>query len=215
LYDKCTEWQPSQPHQVKVASKIAFVLGNGKSRLQVDHTKLVGFGSIYGCNALYREFSPDYLVAVDPRMVKEISRTNYQLTNTVYTNHSRSYDNITGLNYLEPMRGWSSGPSAIWLAAQHKHNEIYLIGFDFIGINGKVNNVYANTPNYKRDNEEEIFYKNWVKQIQIILREYSKTKFLRVGTVDSYVPTEFKNFRNYHHYDITKFCNFFEPKPTV
>jgi len=209
------EWQQSTQRQGKVDSKIAFVLGNGKSRLQVDHTKLVENGTVYGCNALYREFSPDYLVAVDPRMVAEIARTNYQLTNLVYTNRSRSYDNIEGLNFLEPMRGWSSGPSAIWLAAQHKHKEIYLIGFDFAGINGKVNNVYANTQNYKRDTEEEIFYKNWVKQIQIIFREYPKTKFLRVGTSESYEPIEFKNFRNIHHYDVTKFVNFLDQKTTV
>lgn len=196
-------------------SKIAFVLGNGKSRLEINHHTLQEYGPIYGCNALYREFSPDYLIAVDPRMIIEIARTGYQLTNSVYTNRSRSYDKIKGLNYLEPMRGWSSGPSAIWLAAQHSYKEIYLIGFDFVGINGKVNNVYANTQNYKRDNEAAIFYKNWVKQIQIIFREYPKTKFLRVGTAANYVPTEFKNFRNYHHYDVTKFVDFFSQKTTV
>lgn len=195
--------------------KLAFVLGNGKSRLQVNHKILQKHGPIYGCNALYREFTPDYLVAVDPRMVKEIARTGYQLTNKVYTNYSRSYDNIEGLNYLEPMRGWSSGPSAIWLAAQQNYREIYLIGFDFIGINGKINNVYAGTPNYKLENEEAIFYRNWVKQIQILLREYPKVKFLRVGTPESYVPVEYINFKNFSSYDVTKFCNFFEPKPTV
>ena len=67
----------------------------------------------------------------------------------------------------------------------------------------------------KLENEEAIFHRNWVKQILIVLREYPKVKFLRVGTLDSYVPVEYINFKNFSSYDVTKFCNFFEPKPTV
>ena len=50
----------------------SFVLGNGKSRLNFDFNHLKRFGKIYGCNALYREFEPDYLIAVDPKMIFEI-----------------------------------------------------------------------------------------------------------------------------------------------
>ena len=49
---------------------IAFVLGNGKSRLQLDLIKLKPFGKIFGCNALYREFAPDYLISVDQPMLQ-------------------------------------------------------------------------------------------------------------------------------------------------
>ena len=41
----------------------AFVLGNGVSRQQVDLENLKHFGPIYGCNALYRDFTPTALVA--------------------------------------------------------------------------------------------------------------------------------------------------------
>jgi hypothetical protein len=46
-------------------SEIAFVIGNGVSRQTIDLEKLKKYGTIYGCNAIYRNFNPDYLVAVD------------------------------------------------------------------------------------------------------------------------------------------------------
>ena len=61
-------------HQLKQRQRndVAFVLGNGKSRLNVDPKNFQERGTVYGCNALYREFAPDYLVAVDVKMVNEI-----------------------------------------------------------------------------------------------------------------------------------------------
>ena len=55
--------------------RTAFVLGNGTSRKSIDIKSLEPHGMIYGCNALYREYDPDYLVAVDVKMVLEISST--------------------------------------------------------------------------------------------------------------------------------------------
>ena len=50
----------------------AFIIGNGKSRIGFDLNQLRGKGTIYGCNALYRDFMPDVLVATDDRMREEI-----------------------------------------------------------------------------------------------------------------------------------------------
>ena len=49
-----------------------FCIGNGESRKGFDLNKLKPFGKIYGCNALYREFSPDVLVSVDHGIMHEI-----------------------------------------------------------------------------------------------------------------------------------------------
>ena len=46
-------------------NKIAFVIGNGTSRRTISFPDLSEKGSTYGCNAIYREFSPDYLIAVE------------------------------------------------------------------------------------------------------------------------------------------------------
>ena len=50
----------------------AFIIGNGKSRIGFDLNQLRGKGTIYGCNALYRDFMPDVLIATDDRMREEI-----------------------------------------------------------------------------------------------------------------------------------------------
>ena len=52
-----------------------FCLGNGESRLEINLEDLRPHGKIYGCTALYRDFIPDVLVAVDPAMHNEILGT--------------------------------------------------------------------------------------------------------------------------------------------
>ena len=75
--------------------KTAFVLGNGTSRKSIDLNQLKEHGTVYGCNALYREFNPDYLVAVDAKMVIEINNNKYQHNHEVWTNPNRTYHQLT------------------------------------------------------------------------------------------------------------------------
>ena len=42
-----------------------FVLGNGESRKNINLDDLKTKGVVYGCNALYRDFTPDALICVD------------------------------------------------------------------------------------------------------------------------------------------------------
>ena len=66
------------------ANKRVFAIGNGESRKTIDLSRLYEFGIIYGCNAIYRDFSPDALVVVDPKMKDEIWDTEYSLDNKAY-----------------------------------------------------------------------------------------------------------------------------------
>mgnify|MGYP005697974337 CR=1 FL=1 len=52
--------------------KKVFCIGNGESRIGFDLEKLRSHGTIYGCNALYRDFMPDVIVAVDYGIMHEI-----------------------------------------------------------------------------------------------------------------------------------------------
>ena len=47
---------------------VAFVLGNGLSRKPIPFDPLKKIGKVYACNAVYRQYTPDYLVAVDAKM---------------------------------------------------------------------------------------------------------------------------------------------------
>jgi hypothetical protein len=49
-----------------------FCLGNGTSRKDVNLESLRQHGKIYGCNALYREFTPDVLIGVDQGIMHEM-----------------------------------------------------------------------------------------------------------------------------------------------
>jgi hypothetical protein len=49
-----------------------FCIGNGESRKGFDLETLRPHGTIYGCNAIYRDFMPDVLTAVDHGIMHEI-----------------------------------------------------------------------------------------------------------------------------------------------
>ena len=54
-----------------------FCIGNGESRQSLDLIKFRPHGKIYGCNALYRDFTPDVLTAVDHGIMHEIYQSGY------------------------------------------------------------------------------------------------------------------------------------------
>ena len=52
----------------------AVCLGNGQSRQGLDLQKMKDYATVIGCNAIYRDFTPDILVALDSRISHEIYR---------------------------------------------------------------------------------------------------------------------------------------------
>jgi hypothetical protein len=179
-------------------SSTAFVLGNGTSRKGIEPNDLRQYGKIYGCNALYRTFSPDYLIAVDVKMILEITKSGYQNNNQVWTNPNKTYSKIENLNYFQPSKGWSSGPTALWFASQHNYKNIYILGFDYKGLEDgkKINNIYADTVNYKKSTDGATYFGNWLKQTATILKEHQHITYFRVIAPENYVPDELNKFKN-------------------
>lgn len=166
----------------------AFVLGNGRSRLSINCKELLEIGTVYACNAVYREFNPHYLIAVDVKMVNEIVATGYHKQNQVWTNPNKGITVKTGLNYFNPHKGWSSGPTALWLACNQGHKEIYILGFDYMGVAGRFNNVYADTFNYKKSTDAATYHGNWLSQTEKVIKEYKTVNFYRVIEPGGFVP---------------------------
>jgi hypothetical protein len=183
----------------RAQTDIAFVLGNGTSRKSINPEDLKQCGKVYGCNALYRSFSPDYLVAVDVKMILEINKSGYQHGHEVWTNPNKNYQNIKNLNFFQPSKGWSSGPTALWLASEHFYKTIYILGFDYKGLdNGtKFNNIYADSMNYKKSRDGATFFGNWMRQTSNVIKEHPYIKFVRVIAPDNYRPEELNTFENY------------------
>lgn len=176
------------------SDSIAFVIGNGTSRLLIDDLDVLNtIGTTYGCNALYRDFTPDVLVATDPEISTEIQNSGYPDNNIFYTREV-----IPGSKAIKIQKyyGFSSGPVALSLAVQNQHHSILMIGFD-LGANekGEFNNVYAGTKFYKESGAEPTYYGNWVDQIMKISQEHSGN-IVRLVNDTSIVPKEWGKIRN-------------------
>ena len=74
----------------------AFCIGNGESRKPLDLNMFRPHGKIYGCNALYRDFTPDVLTAVDDGMMHEIYQSGYCDKNETWF---RNWTRIPGMAY--------------------------------------------------------------------------------------------------------------------
>jgi hypothetical protein len=201
-------WQ-TMPKPAEFDLSRAFVIGNGTSRSSIDLQKLKNQGTIYGCNALYREFTPDFLIAVDAKMIFEINKSGFQHQIPVWTNYNKAYKSMTGFNYFEPSKGWSSGPTALWKASNDGHDEIYILGFDYQGLGNKVNNIYAGTKNYKAKEDKATFYGNWLKQTITVVKTNPEKRYIRVVADNGFMPKELVNLENLTHEMIENFQEIF------
>lgn len=192
-----------------MTNKIAFVLGNGISRKHIDLHKLKKYGAIYGCNALYREFVPDHLVCVDTKMIIEVADAGYNKNYSVWSNENKLTRATPNINIMNPNKGWSSGPTAMLLASQHGYKEIYILGFDYVGLGSqqdRVNNLYAGSKNYKAVEARATYYGNWTRQTMMCANMFPATKYTRViPNEDFFIPDYLKGLQNFSHQSIEIF----------
>jgi hypothetical protein len=184
----------------------AFVLGNGVSRLDVNLHVLKEFGPIYGCNALYREFTPTVLVSTDRPISSRIQEEGYATSNRMYTRRP-----IPGSGALSVPRDWygfSSGPIAAALAATDNNIAVYLIGFDMGPLeNQRFNNVYADTEFYKKSSANPTFTGNWVRQLLQVTKTFPNTNFFRIHGQTTAPIAEFQKVPNLAAMDMAEFQN--------
>lgn len=150
----------------------AYCIGNGPSRLGFDLNKLKATGQTYGCNALYRDFMPDFIFSVDTNMSMKMVEDEVGLKTVHYAPALQANRKESkGMIHLIPNNpNWISGNAAFWTAAVHGHRNIYLIGYDFREYGkGELNNIYQNTDNYGERNDDTIF-DGWLKQFRDMLK---------------------------------------------
>lgn len=139
-------------------NKNAIIIGNGLSRLEFDLTEFTKPSSkksvqTYGCNSLYKDFEPDFLVVSRPPIVREVVRNGYCRDHIVYATSTDILDNPGSFHLIPQDPGWNSGSIAAYLACFHGHTKVYLLGFDGIDTPGFNNNVYqyADSPEIQQD----------------------------------------------------------------
>ena len=213
-------WVPKEefvPNKVanNQISNQAVIIGNGLTRKANDllnviknhRAGLLGAQRMqsYGCNALYRDFEPDFLVCTGREMAKELANSGYCDKHIVYANASIILD-FPGKFYLMPQNpSYNSGTLATYLACFDGHKKVFLYGFDNQHSNIG-DNVYAGTSSYgKADAASSDAF--WVQAMAHIMQTYSDVEFVRVmpsATAD--VPVEWKDILNFRQIDIRGFA---------
>ena len=201
-------------------SNTAFVLGNGESRRGIKIAELQQHGKVFACNGVYRTETPDYLIAVDPKMIFEIGETEYPVQHEVWSNFNHQYEKnpkiLNHVRWFQPSLGWSSGPTALKMAADKGFDTIYILGFDYQGYprdqkhnRYQFNNMFKDTRNYKRSVDEATFYGNWMNQTKRVLRDYPKIQFHRVIPAGGFKPHDLEFAENFKHLDLDQFVKIY------
>lgn len=116
------------------------VIGNGASRAPIPLDKIPGI--TIGCNAVYRDFAPDYLCVVDHKMTEEIYNSDYEGVVYYRVNTLKRLRLNKKVNWHSPifLNSENTGNGAILLAKDLGATSIDLLGFD--GLSQK---LYADT----------------------------------------------------------------------
>ena len=153
----------------------AFIIGNGKSREFLEVDRLIGQGCTFGCNALYREYKPDYiipdyLVAIDPILIEEIKASDFPSDRFIEPPFHEQFEPAE----CNPGRPRSNaGMNAMLEAIKMKFTTLYMFGFDFIIDDAKysTDNIYEGSNGYGpetrasyNDNINRCLYMTYIAQ---------------------------------------------------
>lgn len=169
--------------------KIACVIGNGPSRLQFDLSTIGSKMTTYGCNALYRDFIPDYLISMDLNMVVEIIDNDIHRQTKLYTEHNNRLDQLAEdgepINFFWNFKETNdSGNSALRLALQQDNDTVYMIGFDYGNGGSDLPNVYKGTLNYCDRHmypAASMKTSEWRQRLHKVLNDHSDKKIIRIN----------------------------------
>jgi len=149
-----------------------FIVGNGNSRKDFNLERLRGYGTIIGCNALYRDFKPDILALLNYRMIKEVQE--YAKENFCITLKNRKRD-MSCVAEWKVAKVNSSGCLAIKIVSLLiRPSKCYMLGMD-----GHEGNIYNDTKNYPKDKVRN-FDKMLNHNIEAV-KEARETTFITVG----------------------------------
>ena len=173
----------------------AFIIGNGTSRFEFDLMSIKDAGTVFGCNAIYRDFKkesyvlPHYLIAIDPGITTEIECSDFPAKRVIIPPLEEQWEPAV----VNPNRPRSNaGTNAALEAMKMGHKQLIFIGFDFLQVHKdttqSISNMYDGTDNYgmdtrarPSDNFGRISYLQW------IVRENPDVTF-----IFAYPETQFK-----------------------
>lgn len=208
-----TEYVPNSVVNTHTTSQ-AVAIGNGTSRLGFNLNLIknhkggiLGVNKLqsYGCNALYRNFAPDFLVANGEKIITEIANSGYADDNIVYA-HADAILSHPGRFYLIPQNVYiDAGALAAYIACFDGHKKVFLLGYDQYPDASPTNNVYTGTNGYPSaaeiQNCEFI-----VKSLVNVVQTYEDVDFVRVmPTAKWWVHESLKVLPNFRQLSFREF----------
>jgi hypothetical protein len=200
----------------RLVSTNALVIGNGESRSKFDLNVIaehkggsVASGALqtYGCNALYRDYVPHFLVATRNEVISELIDSNVTAESIVYANLDITKAHPGKFYYIPQNPCWNSGAMAAYLACFDGHTKVFLVGFDGVDTPTHSYNLYQGTNGYPEleHGYSEEFY---VKAMSQVFAAYPKVDFVRVMPTNSFrLPEEWKWVPNLRQIDFNQFVN--------
>lgn len=177
-----------------------FLIGNGKSRQDFDLERLRSKGTIIGCNALYRDFTPDVLVAIDAKMLKELNESGYgkkQPEEFVIVPKNRTIA-IPNAKMWKAERFNTSGCFAMRLITNiMQPSKCYMLGMD-----GYPGNMFDKTKNYAANTLQN--FKGVNGYYLQALQAPGETLFINVNVKDAW-PEECHKTGRYKHITYEEF----------
>ena len=142
-----------------------FLIGNGESRKDFNLQKLRTHGTIYGCNAIYRDVMPDVLTSVDHGIMHEIYHSG--MANKIPC-YFRDWTKVPAMMYNEMIRGGFTEEEAnkhlddILVTNEREENdkEFVMHGANLKGI---VEMIARNGPNYQKNVNHSTIKVSWIK----------------------------------------------------
>lgn len=206
-WSRTKEWIANSITNNQISNQ-ACVIGNGVSRKEFDLRLIFNhFGGLlatqklqtYGCNALYRDFTPDFLVVSGDNegIVSEVASSGYCDNHIVYASAMDIQAN-PGKFYLVPQDpGWNSGTLATYMACFDGHKKVYLMGFDGQDTAHYNYNMYAGTPGYQTAKNAQADPAFLDLTMKTIFDLYRDVEFVRVmPTKNSTMPEAWKYCQN-------------------
>jgi hypothetical protein len=166
-----------------------FLIGNGTSRKDFDLERLRGVGTIVGCNALYRDFAPDLLIAIDAKLITEIKKSNYWEDHAVFLPGNRAVTMKNALTWRTDRFNTSGCFGMKMISQLLKPKVCYMLGMD-----GFPGNIYDKTLNYAPNTLQN--FSGVVSFYMKALQGEGDTVFVNVNEKDAW-PKEAKDTGKY------------------
>lgn len=145
--------------------KSAVIIGNGTSRKFFNLEKFTV--PTFGCNYLYKEFQPTYLVAIDDPILEVLYKSEYPQHRIIAPVHWERWEpeNLHGDG--RKLRS-NTGINCMREAVKRGFKHMFIVGLDFIFEKSEyqTGNVFAGQPNYEtsatvEEAKRRVKYLNW------------------------------------------------------